>query len=325
MKKEVLRFLKENQGEYFSGEKISEALGVSRTAIWKKIKKLKEEGYNIESISSKGYKLIESEDVLNNEEILLLTDEYNWIDKVYYFDTIDSTNDELKRRAFEEKGNLVAISKEQTKGRGRLGRTWESKDGIYMSYLIRPEILPENASLFTQIGAAAMISTFKVLSDVDVKVKWPNDIVINGKKICGILTELNAELNKVNYIILGIGVNLNQEKFNEELENIATSLFIETSKKQSYKKFVEVFLKEFDILLKEFVDNNNIEISLKICRDESAVIGKEINIINGENIRQVKAIDLNEKGQLVILNENNEKEEIFYGEVSIRGIGKEYI
>ncbi|MDM8533486.1 biotin--[acetyl-CoA-carboxylase] ligase [Clostridiaceae bacterium HSG29] len=326
MEKEILKLLKANKDIYLSGAKISIQLNVSRTAVWKVIKKLREKGYNIESVSSKGYRLVENEHRINDSELALIIEKYDFIDKSFYYDEIDSTNDILKRESNNYSfKNLLAVSSKQTKGKGRLGRVWESNDGLYMSYLLRPDISPIDAPLFTQIGAAAIIETFNEISDIDVKIKWPNDIVINGKKICGILTELNAELSKINYLVLGIGVNLNQIGFNDELSSIATSYKIETGKDLNLRDFLEVFLKKFDILLKEFINEKNIEKTLNICRKKSIIIGKEVNIINANNIRKVEVIDINEKGQLLVLNEKGEEEAIFYGEVSIRGIDKLYI
>jgi BirA family biotin operon repressor/biotin-[acetyl-CoA-carboxylase] ligase len=326
MKKRILKLLKINKDIYLSGTKISEKLNVSRTAIWKVINRLKEEGYKIESVSSKGYKLIENKEILNDSELSLIIEKYDFLDKSFYYKEIDSTNDVLKKAAnkygYE---NLLAISEKQNKGKGRLGRVWQSDDGLYMSYLLRPDISPIDAPLFTQIGAAAVIETFNEISDIDVKIKWPNDIVINGKKICGILTELNAELNKVNFIVLGIGVNLNQIEFNDELKDIATSYKIETGEVITLKNFLCVFLEKFNKLLMDFLVNKNINSTLNICREKSVIIGKEVNIINNGNIRKVKVIGINDKGQLVVINEEGNEEAIFYGEVSIRGIDKLYI
>jgi BirA family biotin operon repressor/biotin-[acetyl-CoA-carboxylase] ligase len=190
---------------------------------------------------------------------------------------------------------------------------------------LRPDISPIDAPLFTQIGAAAVIETFNSISDIDVKIKWPNDVVINGKKICGILTELNAELNKVNFIVLGIGINLNQINFDDELKDIATSYKIETGEGITLKKFLCVFLEKFNKLLIDFLVNKNIDSTLNICREKSVIIGKEVNVINNGNIRKVNVIGINDKGQLVVINEEGNEEAIFYGEVSIRGIDKLYI
>ena len=326
MKKDVLRLLKENSEGYLSGGEMSRLLDVSRTAIWKVINKLREEGYKIESVSSKGYRLIADDQLHSDDEVSILLEPYKYFDEGFFYESIDSTNDVLKRKAKERcTKNLVAISKEQTMGKGRLGRVWESKQGLYMSYLIRPDIMPMAASIFTQIAAAAVVKTFKEISDLDIRIRWPNDIVVNGKKICGILTELNAELNKVHYLIVGIGINLNQEVFNESLQDIATSYKIETGKNLKIKDYLEPFLKNFHSLVSTFMEKRDYKEAIQICREYSAVIGRKVNILNGDNKRTVEVLDLTEDGQLLVLNENKIEEKVFFGEISIRGIGKDYI
>jgi len=326
LKKEVLKLLKENREGYLSGGEMSKFLDVSRTAIWKVINKLREEGYKIESVASKGYRLIDDEEIRSDEEVNILLEPYKYFDEGFFYETIDSTNDVLKRKAGERNSkNLVAISKVQSKGKGRLGRVWESNQGLYMSYLIRPDIMPMAAAIFTQIAAAAVVKTFKEISDLDIKIKWPNDIVVNGKKICGILTELNAELNKVNYLIVGIGINLNQEVFNESLQDIATSYKIETGKNLKINDFLAPFIKNFHGLISAFIEEKSYKEAIRICREYSAIIGKKVNILNGDNKRTVEVLDLTEDGQLLVLNENQNEERVFFGEISIRGIGKDYI
>ncbi len=326
MKKQVLRLLKEKKEGYLSGGAMCKELDVSRTAIWKVINKLREEGYKIESVPSKGYQLIDDEQLRSHEELNILLEPYIHFDQGFFYNTIDSTNNVLKRKAeVWDNKNLVAVSKHQSEGKGRLGRVWESTEGLYMSYLIRPDIMPGEAAIFTQIAAAAVVKTFKELSDLDIKIKWPNDIVVNGKKICGILTELNAELNKIHYLVVGIGINLNQEVFNEDLQDIATSYKIETGKNLSIKDFLEPFMNIFHGLLRVFIEEGSFENAIHVCREYSAIIGKKVNLINGKNRRRVTVIDLTKDGQLLVLNEKKEEEKVFFGEVSIRGIDKDYI
>lgn len=326
MKKKILKFLKNNTDKYYSGTKISKKLGVSRTAVWKIINKLRKSGYKIDSVSSKGYKLVSGYKGLNEEELSLIVEKYDFLDYSFYHKSIDSTNDFLKRKSEEFKNeNLICISDIQIKGKGRLGRNWQSENGLYMSYLLRPNINPLYATLFTQIGAAAVVKTFDKLTDLEVKIKWPNDIVVNHKKICGILTEMDAELNQLNYLILGIGINLNNKEFNDELKDKATSYYLETGNNLSKKVFLETFLNYLDVLLNDYLKKDNINTSLKVCKDYSNVISKKVRLINKNSKRIVKVLDINEKGQLVVLNENDEKEVIFTGEISIRGLNQKYI
>src|SRR6056297_2013581 len=188
MKDKVLEILKENK-EYISGEKISNILDVSRTAVWKNINSLKEDGYEIDSVSRKGYKLISSPDLLSYQEIEPYLNTKFIGRNIQYFDTIDSTNKKVKTIAETSSDGTVVISEEQTLGRGRLGRNWSSPKGksLLISILLKPEIEPSRVSSITLVGAVALVKT---LENFGLKglIKWPNDIIINYKKVAGILT-----------------------------------------------------------------------------------------------------------------------------------------
>lgn len=324
MKNKILHLLKENEKNFISGQGISEKLGVSRTAIWKYINVLKEDGYEIESISKKGYRLISSPDLLSFEELSenLHT---KYIGKnIMYFQTIDSTNNKAKELALEGYPNgTVIISEEQTFGRGRLGRSFTSPKfkGIWLSMILRPDIDPMNVSKVTQVGAAAVIKTLKEL-DIKAYVKWPNDIILNNKKICGILTEMSGELNKVNYVVMGIGVNVNidAEDFPEELRDTATSISYELGRYIKRKDIVSNLLNNFEILYDEFEKKESIDTSINICKESSILIGKEVRIINRGRESLGKAIDLNNEGELIVEFNDGRIEKIISGEVSIRGL-----
>lgn len=328
MKDEILRLLKTNEGNFISGQLISENLGVSRTAIWKYINSLKDEGYEIESISKRGYRLVSSPDLLTFEEIRNNLNT-NYIGQNFmYFQTIDSTNNKAKELANDLSDGTVIISEEQTSGRGRLGRVWTAPKfkGIWMSVILKPDIEPFNVPKVTQVGAAAVIKT---LSEFNIKayVKWPNDIILNNKKVCGILTEMSGELNKINYIVMGIGINVNIEEaeFPEALRDTATSLSLETRNKIKRKDLVTKLLNNFEVLYNEFAYKNDIKNSIKICRENSILIGKEVKILKLNNESFGKAIDLNESGELIVQYPDDTTEKILSGEVSVRGIHGNYI
>lgn len=248
--------------------------------------------------------------------------------KITYFETISSTNDYLKENG-KSHGEVV-ISNEQTKGKGRLGREWKSNkdEGLYMSILLRPEIDIENIPFITIIAGSSILKALKNL-DIDAKVKWPNDIIINNKKIGGILSELKVtKEDKINNkkqiknVIVGIGINLKQKHFDEELREKATSIENE-GYKISKEDLVVNILEEFEILYNEYIDDNKAQTNknntLKIHRENSAIIGKNIYIINKDNKELVKCIDINENGNLIIKKQNGETKEISSGEISIRG------
>lgn len=324
MKEKILKLLKDSKNEFVSGQELSERLKVSRTAIWKYINVLKEEGYEIESVSRKGHMLISTPDILNHEEISeYLKTEYIGRE-IYYFDSINSTNTKAKELAYIIKTEgAVVIAEEQTSGRGRLGRNWSSpnKKGIWMSIILKPQIEPQDAAKITQVAAAAV---WKAINQIGVKtqIKWPNDIVFNGRKICGILTEMSGELNRLNYLVVGIGINANTtiSEFPEEIRNMATSLKIETGKEIKRKELIALILKYFEELYNDLTKNRNIASSIKICKKNSALIGKDVRLtLRGEE-KEVKAIDINEDGELIVRDKEGNISRVISGEVSVRGL-----
>jgi len=324
MKEKILKLLKDSGNNFVSGQKISENLGVSRAAIWKYINIIKEDGYEIEAISRRGYRITSSPDILTFEEIKdFLNTQYIGRNIVYY-DSIGSTNSKAKDLAEKnEEHGTVIISEEQTLGRGRLGRNWVSPKykGIWMSIILRPNIISQNVSQITLVGAAAV---HKALLDMGIKtgIKWPNDIVLNSKKVCGILTEMSGEIDHVNYLVMGIGINVNLEKEDipEELEDVATSIKLESGKDVERRILLANILNIFERLYMDFVENGNIKETIDICRKNSILIGKEIQLVNRGKVTIAKAIDISDQGELVVENYKGIVEHIVSGEVSIRGV-----
>lgn len=326
MKNKILRALK-NSDDFVSGEKMSEKFNMTRSGIWKYINMLKKDGYNIESITRRGYRIVSSPDILTYEEL----EEYLNTDfigrNIQYFGSIDSTNKRAKEIAFEEKEGTILIAEEQAEGKGRLGRGWISPKGkgIWMSIVLKPKVDPMKVAKITLLGAVAV---HKALENMNIKsqIKWPNDILIGKKKICGILTEMNCELNMINYVVIGIGVNANLDEGHIpiELKDKATSIKISEGKEINRKELLGNILNEFEKFYIPFRDEDDISKVIDICRDNSALIGKEVRVIKGEEIKIGKALDINHEGQLVVEFGDNVVENIFAGEVSIRGL-KGYI
>ena len=233
MKASILSALYEADG-YVSGQQLCDKLAVSRTAVWKVMNQLKEEGYVIESVPRKGYRILERPDCITAEEVQsrLQGRHAEW--NIVYYDRIDSSNNEAKRmaEAGEQRTTLV-LAGEQTGGKGRRGRVWVTpKDtAIAMSLLLRPSIRPEHASSVTLVMGLAIANACREFCNVDARIKWPNDIVVNGKKICGILTEMSSEVDYINYLVIGAGINVNMESFPEELQQTASSLRLLTGAK----------------------------------------------------------------------------------------------
>ncbi|WP_027633833.1 biotin--[acetyl-CoA-carboxylase] ligase [Clostridium hydrogeniformans] len=324
MKYKVLELFKNNKDQYISGEDISKNIGVSRASIWKYIKALKEEGYEFESSTKVGYKLIKEADVLNYIEIspYLKT---KYIGRSYYhFDTIDSTNSKAKEAAKDNLINgAVFISEEQVSGRGRLGRTWISPKhkGIWLSILLTPDLPPLEVSKTTLIGSAAVYLALKELG-IESSIKWPNDIILNNKKLCGILTEISGEMNNINYMVMGIGINVNtlKEDFSEDLKPIATSLKRELKEDFNRKKLTSYILNNFEDLYDDFLATGKLNKTLDISREASILIGKEIQCINRDKSFICKAEDITEDGELLVILNDGSYKKIISGEVSIRGL-----
>lgn len=322
MRKKILEELYNNKGSYVSGEVLRNKFGVSRTAIWKHINVLKEEGYNIETASRKGYTLLEMEDKLLPKEIEMLLSGKAIGHEIIYFDSIDSTNSYAKKEANELKDGTVILSEEQTTGRGRRGREWSSPKGtgIWMSLVLKPNIPPTEGVRMTQIAAAAVCKSIRQMTSLDALIKWPNDIVVNGKKICGILTEMAGELNEIRYIVVGIGINVNTSSFSDELKNVATSLLIESNSKIDRKKLVVNILENFETLYNAYINGSNFDEALNIVKKYSAILGKEIKIVQGNRETIAKAIDIDREGLLLVEMKDGTRELISSGEISIRGM-----
>jgi len=327
VKKKVLEILKQNN-DHISGENISKELGVSRTAIWKYINALREEGYEIESITRRGYKLLSTPDILTYEEIKEYLNTEFIGRKIYYFDTLESTNNYAKEIAIEEAEGTTIVAEEQTKGKGRLGRTWLSPKGkgIYFSVILKPKFSPMEVAKITLLGAAAVN---RALDDLGIKssIKWPNDIVIGGRKVCGILTEMSSELSMINYVVMGIGINANfdQADIPLELQDKATSLKLKNGKNINRRELLAAILNHLEDLYLKFNIDKDLSEAIKACRDKSAVIGKDIKIIYGKEVRRAKAINIDDQGQLIVQMEDGSREKIISGEISIRNVDDSYI
>ena len=296
MRDKIIETILDSKDEFISGEELSKKLGISRAAIWKHMKALKEEGYNIESVNRKGYRLIEDpEDLLTYQNISHKLETKIMGNNIVHFETIDSTNDYAKKVASQEPEGTVIISEEQTKGKGRIGRQWhsKSKEGIWMSIILKPNMIPQKAPFIT--------------------------LIINNKKVAGILTELSAEIDRINYIILGIGINVKTMEFSQEISEIATSLYKE-GHKISRVDIIRKILKEFENLYLQYINKELKEETLDICRQHSAIIGKDVYLIKGEEKELVKCLDMNQEGNLVVRTKDNIIKEIISGEVSIRGV-----
>ena len=321
MKNEILKCLKETDG-YVSGQELCERLGVSRTAVWKVIRQLEAEGYEIEAVRNRGYRLHDSADILNEAEIrAVLTSQ--WLGQnVKFFEEIDSTNNEVRRMAEQgaPEGTLV-VAEIQTAGKGRRGRRWDSPkgSGIWHSFLLRPEFAPEHASMLTLLAAMAVRKSVSDVTGLECLIKWPNDIVINGKKICGILTEMSAQFDYINHIVIGIGINVHNESFPEELQDHAGSLLLECGKRVHRADLIEAFLEEFERLYAIYLQTEDLS-ALQEEYDQLLVNrGRQVRVLDPKEPFEGKAMGITKKGELIVDTWESRKL-VSSGEVSVRGI-----
>lgn len=319
MRLEILQLLREHYTGYLSGEQLSQQLQVSRTAIWKHIKALRQAGYTIESSSRLGYRLLTSPDLLLPEELCRYLTTAELGQTINYFTSVDSTNTVAKRLANEQcSTGTVVVAEEQTGGRGRLERGWYSPlaKGLWFSVVLRPQFLPQDAPKCTLLAAVAAVRAMRKLG-AECSIKWPNDIVYQGKKLAGILTEMNAEMDAINYIVVGMGLNINisAAEFPLELQPIAISLQDLVSAPVSRVKLLAAILAEFEQLY--IVAATGFEPILAEWRELSATLGQTVDVYGFERNFSGVAIDIDQDGALLVQTAAG-IERVLAGDVSIR-------
>lgn len=322
MKSEILRLLKESD-DYVSGQQLCERFQVSRTAVWKVVDQLKKEGYEIEAVPRKGYRLVESPDVLSEAELESLRST-KWAGKsIFVFKETDSTN--IQAKTGGEKGEphgTLYVAESQSAGRGRRGRSWESPAGesIYMSLLLRPEFPPVKAPMLTLVMALAVARALRERTGVDVQIKWPNDLVVQGRKICGILTEMSTEMTWINYVVIGIGINVNQNEFPEELKDCASSLKMETGRRFRRSHLIAAVMEHFEMYYEQFLQEGSLAGFRKEYNELLVNKDRQVKILEPGNHYEAYALGINDTGELIVEKEDGSVQNIFAGEVSVRGI-----
>lgn len=322
MKTEVLRMLKETDG-YLSGQEICERFHVSRTAVWKVIKQLEAEGYSIEAVRNKGYRLGTAGDIVSQSE-LLSSMSTEWAGRnLLYFDETDSTNTEAKKAA--EAGaphGTLAVADYQSMGKGRRGRSWDAPHGvgIWMSIMCRPRLHPSCASMLTLVAALAVAEGIEKTCGLKAQIKWPNDIVVNGKKVCGILTEMSTELECINYVVTGIGINANTEEFPEEIREVATSLLLETGTRVRRSEIINAVMQSYEKYYAAFMAHQNMSGLLEEYNGSLANRDRQVRVLAPENEYTGTALGIDEMGELLVRTEDGQVQKVISGEVSVRGI-----
>jgi BirA family biotin operon repressor/biotin-[acetyl-CoA-carboxylase] ligase len=322
MDDEILQLLRKHPSAFLSGQEISRRLKVSRTAVWKKLRRLRTLGYEIEASTRSGYRLIQSPDLLTPTEVkpLLKT---KWMGRtIHHFQTLDSTNSKAYQLALNgaEEGEVV-ISESQEKGRGRLGRQWFSPPflNLYLSVILRPKISPHQASLITLMAAVAAADAIQKFSGLLPLIKWPNDILLRDRKVAGLLNEIHSEMDRIHFVILGIGVNLNMDEkmFSKEIRAVATSLKIEMGQKVSRKAFLQFFLQELEKWYSIFLEEGGAVI-LKGWRDRAHIKGRQVKVTSfGETVAGI-AIDVDSNGALILETENRKRKRVVAGDIEYK-------
>lgn len=321
----VLELFEKNRGFFISGERIASDLGISRTAVWKAVKKLQSEGYEIEAITNRGYCLAKNSDILSAQGIRNHLDENAARLRPEVFVTVDSTNNVcMKKAAHGEEEGYVAVAGAQTKGRGRRGRGFFSPadTGIYMSIILRPDTYPGLEVLrLTTMAAVAVCEAIENISGKPAKIKWVNDVYVGGRKVCGILSEANYGLEdgKLDCVIVGIGINAYRPKggFPHEIAGKAGSIFDQQSAGKRNELAAEI-LNRFIA----YYDNEATDAHFESYKDRSLVIGRDIEISRNDVVSKAHVLGLDGNCGLIVKYEDGREEVLSSGEVSIIGIEK---
>lgn len=339
-KSDILACLRD-AGDYVSGQQLCERLGVSRTAVWKVVNQLKAEGYLIESVSRKGYRLVKSpEDALSKSEIAsrLTT---AWAGrKLYYREETGSTNNDAKRCGEEgDPHGTVVAADIQNAGKGRRGRAWQTIPGTALSFsiLLRPAFAAERASMITLVMALAVAEAVETAlaenaeigkdapKRAAVTIKWPNDIVINRKKVCGMLTEMTMtpELDEIQYLVVGVGINVNNgslQEFGEEIRETATSLRIETGRRINRAALLADVLCRFEKHYQTFLETLDLSRLRETYQGRLQGFGGEVRVLDPSGEYTGVSRGISDRGELIVEREDGERVAVYAGEVSVRGL-----
>ena len=322
MRTRILEILGQSTEEYLSGEEISRQLSVSRTAIWKQMQILKQAGYEIEAHPRRGYRLHNRPDLLLPYEIRdTLSTKRLGRGEIYYFTEIDSTNNEGKKQANLgcAEGTLI-LSEIQNVGRGRLSRKWFSPmtKGIWLSVVLRPPFNPYDAPKCTLMTAVAVTKAIRRMTGIECGIKWPNDILYEGKKLVGILTEMSSEVDAINHVVIGMGINVNikEQDFPGELKNIATSLSIIAGHNISRLTLLNTVLVEIEEAYDKVIQRGFSEM-LDEWRELSVTLGQKVNVVGSGNDFSGIALDIDHDGALLVQTVDK-LEKVLAGDVSIR-------
>lgn len=318
LKDKVLAVLEENKGKSVSGSEIARSVGMTRSAVWKAVKNLREEGYSICAVTNRGYCLSEESDFLSEQSIVPNLRTQALGRKIDVFKTIDSTNNFAKSLAqLGAVHGTTVVSEVQTQGKGRMGRDFYSPMGmgVYMSVILRPKLSVEHSLLITSCAAVAVAEAVERVADVDCKIKWVNDIYAGGKKLCGILTEASVDVEQggLEYAIVGMGINVQNVTFPKNLADVATSVRMETDKPVSRSVLAAEILNCLEERLETIKDKSFLE----EYRRRSNVIGNRIEVTHNDISEEMDCIGIDEIGRLLVRLDSGEEKALTSGTVRL--------
>ena len=322
MKAEILSLLRE-RGSYVSGQELCEHFNVSRTAVWKAVNQLKKEGYCIQAVQNRGYLLVSEDEVFGQNELESRMDTEWAGHPISFYETINSTN--LRAKLDADNGapeGALVVADMQTAGRGRRGREWSSPAGlnVYFTLILKPRYVPDKASMVTLVMALAVAEGIRETCGVEAGIKWPNDIVVNGKKVCGILTEMSVEKDFIHHVVIGVGINVGLQEFAPELADTATSLQAECGRKVPKAALVANIMKAFEKYYESFREKTDLSDLVDSYNKMLVNRGKTVRVLDPKGEYSGVAEGINELGELLVELPDGHVENVYAGEVSVRGV-----
>lgn len=316
VKNEVLKILENHTEKDVSGEEIAQTLGVSRNAVWKAVNSLKKDGCEILSVTNRGYKLVSKIDFIDSDNIRSFLPQEFQNTEIFCYNSVTSTNDEAKRLVASGNNNmLLIVADEQTAGRGRNGHSFysPSQTGIYMTIVIHPQLKMTVATSATTAAACAVVSAIQTLTEKKPKIKWVNDVFLDGKKICGILTEAvsDFESGTVQSLFVGIGINMSTTDFPQELNGVAASLCCENVTRNALAALITANFLEYAKCLEK-------KAHMPFYKEHSFVLNKRITYLENNIQKEATAVDIDDNGGLIVKDDNKNLHTLQSGEISVK-------
>jgi BirA family transcriptional regulator, biotin operon repressor / biotin---[acetyl-CoA-carboxylase] ligase len=315
----LLTLFADNATIAISGSRIAKEIGVSSSTVWRWVERLREAGVRVKGKPNTGYFLQQVPDILTPDMLRQRLKGSMFAKRIHHFFRTDSTNRVAMELGYAgEPEGAVILAEEQTAGRGRAGRSWHSERaaGIYVTLLLRPKISPVQAPLLTMMAGLSAHAAIQAQTGLQPDVKWPNDLILNGQKVGGILTEMHAEPTLVRFVIVGIGINMNQETFPSELNRVATSLRVETGKNQSRLELLVRLLREFETDYNRFLREGSSSVTERFTQVSSYALGKKVRVTNGNEIYVGVTAGLRPEGLLQVQREDGAVVTVFAGDVA---------